>query len=358
MESRIQYALTKDGVSIAFWTMGEGGTPFVLDAPLGYSHISHELTVPGLGEWYQQLASTRMIVRFDHRGYGMSERDIEDYSPAAWGRDIEAVVACLSGSRVHLYGCTTTCQAVIVFAADHPERVDRLVLAYPQQGTDHLRNRTRFEGFLSFAKSDWSQFTEVSAHSALGWSPGGKAHDYASFIRQSVDQQDQVRLIEATPKFDVTDYLTRVRAPTLLLADTQGHLASRPTVRRFASSIPRAQLVAVAGEVKGTNELAPHENERVARAIEGFLDESDEVDAASGVSWRGRTASPLTRRELDVLRLLVLGRTNQQIADELVISVNTVLRHVTHIYHKIGAANRAEAAAYASRNGLLHERLT
>lgn len=63
-------------------------------------------------------------------------------------------------------------------------------------------------------------------------------------------------------------------------------------------------------------------------------------------------ASPngLTERELEVLRLLATGKTNREIAEELVVSVNTVERHITHIYSKIGAANRVEAADWARRN--------
>jgi DNA-binding NarL/FixJ family response regulator len=63
-------------------------------------------------------------------------------------------------------------------------------------------------------------------------------------------------------------------------------------------------------------------------------------------------AGLLSQRELDVLRLLVAGRSNQQIADELVISLNTVRRHVSNIFDKTGAANRAQAAVYAKDHGL------
>jgi DNA-binding NarL/FixJ family response regulator len=47
------------------------------------------------------------------------------------------------------------------------------------------------------------------------------------------------------------------------------------------------------------------------------------------------------------------GRTNQQIADELLISLNTVARHVSNIFAKTGVANRAEAASYAHSRGLV-----
>jgi DNA-binding NarL/FixJ family response regulator len=53
-----------------------------------------------------------------------------------------------------------------------------------------------------------------------------------------------------------------------------------------------------------------------------------------------------------VLRLLAAGTSNPAIAAALVLSINTVERHVTHILQKTGAANRTEAAAYATRHGL------
>ena len=63
-------------------------------------------------------------------------------------------------------------------------------------------------------------------------------------------------------------------------------------------------------------------------------------------------AGGLSGREVEVLRLLAAGKSNQQIANELVISINTAQRHLNHIYTKIGANNRVEAAAYAQRQGL------
>lgn len=63
----------------------------------------------------------------------------------------------------------------------------------------------------------------------------------------------------------------------------------------------------------------------------------------------------LTGREVEVLRLIASGRTNRQIADELIISEFTVMRHVSNIYSKIDASNRAEATAFAIRSRLSPE---
>src|SRR5262249_39932902 len=72
--------------------------------------------------------------------------------------------------------------------------------------------------------------------------------------------------------------------------------------------------------------------------------------AAGGVPG---LAEPLTDRELEVLRLLAAGRSNQRIAHDLVVVLDTVKKHVTHILGKLGAANRTEAAARARQLGLI-----
>jgi LuxR family maltose regulon positive regulatory protein len=64
-------------------------------------------------------------------------------------------------------------------------------------------------------------------------------------------------------------------------------------------------------------------------------------------------AEPLTDRELEVLRLLAAGKSNQRIARDLVVALDTVKKHVTHVLGKLGAANRTEAAARARELGLI-----
>ena len=64
----------------------------------------------------------------------------------------------------------------------------------------------------------------------------------------------------------------------------------------------------------------------------------------------------LTEREVEVLRLLAAGSTNQQIADDLVIASSTAAKHVANILGKTSSANRTEAAAYAAQQGLVESR--
>jgi len=83
-------------------------------------------------------------------------------------------------------------------------------------------------------------------------------------------------------------------------------------------------------------------------AVEGVL-------AAAGHPVRRRKEWPsgLTSREIDVLRLLARGLTNNDIADALVISPKTAGNHIEHIYAKIGVNNRARASLFAVQHGIM-----
>jgi NarL family two-component system response regulator LiaR len=63
-------------------------------------------------------------------------------------------------------------------------------------------------------------------------------------------------------------------------------------------------------------------------------------------------AEPLTGREVEVLRMVARGRSNRQIAEELVISLGTVRAHLSNILGKLHLASRTQATLYALREGL------
>ncbi len=66
------------------------------------------------------------------------------------------------------------------------------------------------------------------------------------------------------------------------------------------------------------------------------------------------TEEPLTEREVEILQHIAQGKSNQEIADELVVSERTVRTHVSHILNKLHLANRTQAALYALREGYAH----
>jgi DNA-binding CsgD family transcriptional regulator len=92
--------------------------------------------------------------------------------------------------------------------------------------------------------------------------------------------------------------------------------------------------------------------EAVAEVLSAQATAFGEGSAEARVANGPAVPDGLTTRELEVLRLVASGRSNKEIAHELVLSVRTVERHVTNLYAKIGARGKADATAYAIRHGL------
>jgi LuxR family maltose regulon positive regulatory protein len=140
----------------------------------------------------------------------------------------------------------------------------------------------------------------------------------------------------------------RTLATALALACPRGY------VRVFADEgAPMAALLGqlAAAQRTGQAEASSVPADCLARVLEAF----GRKPAGPGTGTRAATpglTEPLTERELEVLRLLAAGRSNQRIARDLTVTLDTTKKHVSHILAKLGAASRTEAAARARELGL------
>ena len=133
-------------------------------------------------------------------------------------------------------------------------------------------------------------------------------------------------------------------AGALLLACPQGH------VRVFADEGPPmgallGRLIAAQRAGQAAAEVPLGYLARLQRAFDTEQSASDPVPAG--------IVDPLTSRELEVLKMMAVGRSNQAIARELVVTLDTVKKHVGHVLGKLGAANRTEAVARARELSLI-----
>jgi DNA-binding NarL/FixJ family response regulator len=135
--------------------------------------------------------------------------------------------------------------------------------------------------------------------------------------------------------------------PTLIMHPRNFRSLPVEESMNLAARIANARFVLIDGE-HGYGDA-----ERGLAALDSFVDDlfrPTKVEAST--AGDSTIQARLSAREIEVLRLLAAGRSNAQIADELVISQNTVIRHVSNIFAKIGAENRTEAASYAHRYNL------
>jgi class 3 adenylate cyclase len=329
MEPRIQYAKTADGVSIAFWTLGEG-MPFVHLALL-VSHIQMEWQILECRRWYESLAQNRKLVRHDPRGFGSSERNVTDVSLDTMVLDVEAVVDRLGLERFALLGPQHSGPAAIAYAARHPERVSHLILwCTYARAADWLRS-PHVQAVRASMDKDWAFFAEAVAHTLLGWSAGEPARRYAALVRDSVSPESlQAVIIPAINQFDVTPLLPQVRSPTLVLYRRQYYLDD-DVARGLASRIPDARLVLLEGE-SGAPYLG--DVEAALTAIDEFLGEEETATTAAAptglvtilfTDMEGSTA--LTQRLGDAKAQEVLRAHNSIVRDALKACGGSEIKH-------------------------------
>jgi DNA-binding CsgD family transcriptional regulator len=187
--------------------------------------------------------------------------------------------------------------------------------------------------------------------------------EWIAFGRQTGDGPDIARMLgtvmrrtdphamSAVEKFDASSFLKHVRCPTVIFSLEGQLIVEEGLTRQLAAAIPEARYVRSSLNEMGAALLKLNSEEPFASAVrDGLFDVGTVSSVAPTASAPPR--EPLSARELEVLRLVAAGRTNAQVADELVISANTVAKHVASILAKTGTANRTEAAAFAAhRNG-------
>jgi len=274
MEPRIQYAKTKDGVSIAFSTLGEG-TPFIY-MPFPFSHLQLDWEILEARSWWERWAKNRQLVRYDIRGNGLSDRDVTDFSLDAGVRDLEAVVDRLGLGRFALFAPVLSALAGIAYAVSHPEQVTHLLLWHSAARTTDLTGGRQAQALLQLANADWEMFTETFAHFGFGWSVGEEARRYAAVIRESITREG-LKAALAAPDIDVTELLPQVRSPTLVVHRREIPAPSVDTARGLASRIPNARLALL----EGGSGAPLGDTEAVHSAIDEFLSEGEEDETGT-----------------------------------------------------------------------------
>nr|AHZ45592.1 GerE bacterial regulatory protein luxR family [uncultured bacterium] len=327
----VQYVTTSDGFRIAYGVSGSG-TP-LLFLPGVFYHVQLAWQYPGLEPWLRALAERFQLIQLDPRGTGMSSRDVgEGHKREDYQRDIEAVLERLQPGPFILLAASGGVDLAVDYALAHPANIVALLLG--TSGTSNVNTPL----FVMLATADW----DVFLHSIV---PRTRSREEANKIVELIHQASDQR-----------NYFLRRQV-----------LYAPGEIEAALERLPMQPLVMHARDyaltpVEEGMKIAQHSNGRLVlidgadpwgdpdqgiRAIEAFLNELPQAQNAER-----ETANVLSAREIEVLRLLAAGKSNHEIADELVISTNTVNRHVSNIYAKTGAANRAQATAYAKDNGL------
>jgi pimeloyl-ACP methyl ester carboxylesterase len=112
--------------------------PPIVKAPNWLTHLEFDWKSPLWRPWLEALGETNQVIRYDERGAGLSDWEVEDFSLDAWVADLEAVVDAAGVERFTLLGLSQGAQVAIAYAVRHPERVSHLVVCGGYLGGDEL----------------------------------------------------------------------------------------------------------------------------------------------------------------------------------------------------------------------------
>jgi len=277
MEPRVQYTQTEDGVNIAYWAMGEG-RPLIVMPTIPWSHVELEWRIPEYRAWYESMLGFSRLVRYDSRGSGLSDRDVDDYSLEAHVRDLSAVAGLLGDQPLVLVAPLGIGPVAIAYAARWPERVSHLILWCSfAWASDPLGSSSALQALRAMRGQDWNIYTEAIAHVALGWDAGEPVRLYAAYMRECVSREVAGAVSNASAAFDVSELLPQIKSPTLVLHRRQVAFPGIELSRSLAAKVPGARMVTLEG-----NSLAPFlgDAESVVTAMQEFVLEGEETQAA------------------------------------------------------------------------------
>jgi DNA-binding CsgD family transcriptional regulator/pimeloyl-ACP methyl ester carboxylesterase len=327
----VQYVRTSDDWNIAYRVSGEG-SPLVLLPPAMSSVLLAWDHYPG---WLSGLAGRFRLVQYDLRGEGLSGRGLPDATQVTdFVLDLEAVVERLGLRGFALWAGGSRCHHAIRYAHRHADKVAALFL-----NTCSVTG-WRSSRMIELPNESWNLFLRALAPFSLS---AEQRHNRVEDFRRCMTREDWGVMMSCLRSSNVEAEARELRVPTLVMHPRDWPSLGAEESMNMAALIPGSSFVLIDGEdVFGdaTQGLA---------AIDSFLAQLP----PRGTSRTGLDAeASLSDRELEVLRLVAAGQTNQQIADELVISLNTARKHVANILDKTGTANRTEAAGYARDHGL------
>ena len=344
MEQQIRFCAAHDGVRLAYATHGRG--PPIVKAPNWLTHLEFDWRSPLWRPWLEALGETNQVIRYDERGTGLSDWEVEDFSLEAWVADLEAVVEAADIERFALLGLSQGAQIAIAYAVRHPERVSHLVVCggYLGGGEPTTTERERGEALESLIRIGWGQANPVFRHVFTTLLVPGATPEVMDWVddlqRVSTSPENALHFSRAFGRVDVSELATHVQSPTIVFHSRDDEMIPFADGRRLAAAVPNARFVPLDGRnhVFLTEEPAW---QMFLTELRGFLgipttSSSDELGA-------------LTGRELQVLELVAAGLSNEEIATRLYLSTRTVERHLSNVYKKLGLSGKAARAAVAAR---------
>jgi pimeloyl-ACP methyl ester carboxylesterase/DNA-binding CsgD family transcriptional regulator len=343
---QIRFCEAPDGVRIAYAVSGTG--PPMLVSTCWLSHLQHDWESPVWQHFLADIGRFVTIIRYDERGYGLSDWDVTDHGLDARVGDLAAVADHAGLERFALMGMARGGPPAIRYTAEHPDRVTRLLFygSYAGAAAGSIESAEELEAFAQLIKVGWGRpqhtFRRVFTTMMIPGATEEQMRWLDELQRVAASAETASSALRQRAAADCLDLLDGLDVPTLVLHSVRDQMNPFAHARLLATRIAGARLVPLESDnhiVLGDEPAWPVLVDEVRR----FL-------AADGAPTPA--AAALSARENEVMALVSAGRSNDEIAAALHLSVRTVERHLHNVYGKLdvhGAAARTAAVARLAR---------
>ena len=253
MKQEIKYCRTPGGVRLAFATAGSG--PPLVKSANWMNHLEYDWENPIWRHLVRGLARDHTLIRYDARGNGMSDWDVEKLSLDAWVTDLETVVDAAGVDRFPLLGISQGCAVSIAYAVRHPERVSHLILygGFALGGAKRsATEKEQRQAMMTLIRHGWGTDNPSFRQMFTGRFVPDATQEQSDFFnelqRRTTSPECAAHYFEVVGNIDVTELLDQVTAPTLVL-HTRGDLMSPfESGRQMAAGIPGARFIPLHGQ--------------------------------------------------------------------------------------------------------------
>ncbi len=257
-DPEVRFFTTSDGVRIAY-TMGGRG-PAIVRTIDWLSHLHFEWKSPFLRHWLSEIMRHNTLVRYDQRGSGLSDWDVQDFSYERTVQDFEELIDATGLEQFAIFGGCQGAAIATVYATRHPERVTKLIFngafanGWPPPGPAAMEE---LNALLTLIRHGWGRDNPAFRQM---WSTlfqpdaDSEARNWMNELQRiSTSPDNAARMLSEFPSFKILDLLPRISCPTLVLHSRddasvpvqEGRLiAARIRGARFVELPSRSHLVA------------------------------------------------------------------------------------------------------------------